>query len=143
MTVGDDRGPTWPATWSPTRAAGYVLGSFLVLLTCFAVFLQVRSGESPGASGSVIDVFNALNRDIGDSSITGLRHPFRLAGFRNFKDKHERDGKFPFVELVETVNRFCRKTWELVAQRQAQIEALERKAEERKPRSTPGRSFTR
>ena len=59
MTVGDDRGLTWPATWSPTRAVGYVLGSFLVLLTCFAVFLQVRSGESPGASGSVIDVFNA------------------------------------------------------------------------------------
>ena len=35
------------------------MGSFLVLLTCLAVFLQVRSGESPGASGSVIDVFNA------------------------------------------------------------------------------------
>ena len=92
---------------------------------------------------AVIDVFNGLNKDIGDPSITGLRHPFRLAGFRNFKDKHERDGKFPFVGLVETVNRFCRKTWELVAQRQAQIELQDRKAEERKPRSTPGLGFTR
>ena len=105
-----------------------------------AVFKVPQQGVDRRA---VIDVFNGLNKDIGDPSITGLRHPFRLAGFRNFKDKHERDGKFPFVGLVETVNRFCRKTWELVAQRQAQIEALERKAEERKPRSTPGRGFTR
>lgn len=92
---------------------------------------------------AVIDVFNGLNQDIGDPSITGLRHPFRLAGFRNFKDKHERDGKFPFVALVETVNRFCRKTWDLVVQRQAQIELAERKTQEREHKLTPGRSFTR
>lgn len=92
---------------------------------------------------AVIDVFNALNREIGDPSITGLRHPFRLAGFRNFKGKHERSGKYPFVALVETVNRFCKKTWGMVAQRQAQIEALERKAEDHRPRSTPGRGLTR
>jgi hypothetical protein len=52
--------------------------------------------------------FKALNRDLGDEKITGLRHPFRLAGFQNRKDKHEQPGgRFPFVEVVHAVNQFC------------------------------------
>lgn len=62
----------------------------------------------------VIDFFNSINREIGDKSITGLRHPFRLAGFRNMKPKHEKDGKYPFVKLTYAVNQFCRKTYELI-----------------------------
>lgn len=71
---------------------------------------------------AVVDVFNSMNREWGDASITGLRHPFRLAGFRNFKLKHERDGKYPFVEIVHAVNRFCQKTLALVTQRQTKLE---------------------
>lgn len=52
--------------------------------------------------------FKDLNRDIGDTKITGLIHPFRLAGFENRKEKHlAPDGRFPFVHLVEAVNRLC------------------------------------
>ncbi len=50
---------SWPARWSPTQAAGYVLGSFLAVFTGFAIVLQIQSGEPPETSGSVIDVFNA------------------------------------------------------------------------------------
>jgi hypothetical protein len=52
--------------------------------------------------------FKAMNRELGDEKITGLRHPFRLAGFQNRKDKHEQPGgRFPFVEVVHAVNQFC------------------------------------
>lgn len=74
---------------------------------------------------AVIDVFNKLNREFGDVAITGLRHPFRLAGFRNWKPKHVRDGKSPFVTLVATVNRFCTKTLDLVRTRQRELRPQE------------------
>ena len=48
-----------------------------------------------------VDVFNYLNLAHGDPKISGLRHPFRLAGFSNQKEKYRNeDGKFPFVKLV-------------------------------------------
>lgn len=56
---------------------------------------------------AVLSVFNELNKSIGDDEITGLRHPFRLAGFRNMKPKHEREGLRPFVEVKLAMNRFC------------------------------------
>jgi hypothetical protein len=56
---GDGGSPPWPARWSPIRATSYVLGSFLVVFTGFAIVLQVQSGEPPNADGTVIDVFNA------------------------------------------------------------------------------------
>jgi hypothetical protein len=59
---------------------------------------------------AVIDAFNELNRSIGDEKITGLRHPIRMAGFRNMKPKHERDGKFPFVSVQKAENRMCETT---------------------------------
>lgn len=55
----------------------------------------------------VIAVFNGLNKRWGDAEMTGLRHPFRLAGFRNMKPKHERKGAYPFVIVMSAVNRFC------------------------------------
>jgi hypothetical protein len=55
----------------------------------------------------VLKFFNELNSRIGDPKMTGLRHPFRLAGFRNLKPKHEREGKHPFVRLLHTSNEFC------------------------------------
>lgn len=58
---------------------------------------------------NVIAYFNKLNKAIGDKSISGLRHPFRLAGFRNMKPKHEKDGMFPFVRLKYALNQFCKK----------------------------------
>lgn len=63
---------------------------------------------------AVNKVFEGLNRAYGDASINGLRHPFRLAGFRNMKAKHERDGQHPFVQIVQATNQFCRKATELV-----------------------------
>lgn len=58
----------------------------------------------------VISYFNKLNRMFGDEKINALRHPFRLAGFRNPKPKHERDGNYPFVEIIKAVNQFCTKS---------------------------------
>ena len=55
--------------------------------------------------------FVALNRQFGDEKIQGLRHGFRLAGFRNLKEKYRFEGdKFPFVEILHTENVFCEKT---------------------------------
>lgn len=62
----------------------------------------------------VIEVFNMLNRDHGDPEITGLRHPIRLAGFRNMKPKHEQDGAHPFVHIIRATNRFCTKCIALI-----------------------------
>lgn len=61
--------------------------------------------------------FRDLNRARGDDRITGLAHPFRLAGFENRKPKHQQpDGRFPFVRLVESVNTFCARAKAVVAQ---------------------------
>jgi len=40
-----------------------------------------------------------------------------LAGFRNMKPKHEREGQYPFVSVVSAVNRYCRQTWNLIKQK--------------------------
>jgi len=69
------------------------------------------------ARDDVVKVFNELNKEMGDTSISGLRHPMRMAGFRNLKPKHERDGQYPFVTVVAAVNRYCRQTWELIKQK--------------------------
>lgn len=62
--------------------------------------------------------FKQVNRELGDERITGLTHPFRLAGFQNRKARHEQDGgRFPFVRLVEASGRFC-------ARARAVIEAM-------------------
>lgn len=75
---------------------------------------------------AAIDLFNHLNQEIGDPKISGLRHPMRAAGFRNMKAKHQHEGKYPFVTLVEATNRFCRKAWE-------QVQALMRPAPDQEP----------
>ncbi len=65
---------------------------------------------------AVLAVFSEMNRTMGDEGITGLRHPFRMAGFRNMKPKHERDGQSPFVTVTQAVNRFCERCTALVEQ---------------------------
>jgi len=62
----------------------------------------------------VIDFFNSINQKIGDAKMTGLRHPFRLSGFRNMKPKHEKDGKFPLVMVTHAINQFCKKTYQTI-----------------------------
>jgi len=62
----------------------------------------------------VITFFNSMNKEMGDKSITGLRHAMRLAGFRNLKPKHEKEGLFPFVKLRYAVNQFCKKSYEII-----------------------------
>lgn len=64
----------------------------------------------------VISFFNQFNRAAGDEDITGLRHGFRMAGFRNVKPKHERAGQYPFVEVLHAINRFCTKSVDLIQQ---------------------------
>lgn len=57
------------------------------------------------------EFFKSINREIGDSKITGLKHPFRLAGFRNVKPKHRReDDLFPLVKIVEARRKLCERT---------------------------------
>lgn len=80
---------------------------------------------------AVLAVFNDLNKRIGDPEMTGLRHPFRLAGFRNMKPKHLRDGQRPFVEIRAAVNRFCERCVGLV---QAAITQPEIPRPPRRPR---------
>lgn len=80
-----------------------------------AVFKLPKNGVDRRA---VIDVFNQMNKEMGDVSITGLRHPMRLAGFRNMKEKHLKDGQYPFVKVLEAVNQYCKKTLNLVLQKQ-------------------------
>jgi hypothetical protein len=76
---------------------------------------------------AVNELFKDMNRARGDEKITGLIHPFRLAGFENRKTKHQQpDGRFPFVQVVEAVNRMCGRAIEVVrvyAQRQAEAAA--------------------
>jgi len=108
--------------------------------------VPLRDGDREIDRRAVIDVFNGMNREMGDQAITGLRHPFRLAGFRNFKEKHERDGKFPFVEVVRSVNRYCRETLASVLKRDKELtleKARERAKAEVKDRSYKPPSFTR
>jgi len=62
----------------------------------------------------VLNYFNQINKTEGDPEITGLRHPFRLAGFRNMKPKHARNGQHPFVTIERAVNTFCKKTIEAI-----------------------------
>jgi hypothetical protein len=71
----------------------------------YQAVIKVSSDLSEHATN---EFFKAINREIGDPKITGLKHPFRLAGFQNRKDKHQQaDGRFPFVRVVHAVNQFC------------------------------------
>lgn len=63
---------------------------------------------------SVMAMFNELNRKHGDESITGLRHPMRLSGFRNMKPKHLKAGLYPFVKVKLAVNTMCRMCLDLI-----------------------------
>lgn len=52
-------------------------------------------------------VFMYINLMYGDHKLLGLRHPFRLAGFSNRKQKYmDSDGKFPFVKTISTTKEF-------------------------------------
>lgn len=72
--------------------------------------------KSVGFRAAVNELFKDLNRVFGDARITGLTHPFRLAGFENRKEKHQdpSTGYFPYVRLKEAVNQVCEKTVGLV-----------------------------
>ena len=95
--------------------------------------------------------FKDMNRSRGDEAITGLVHPFRLAGFENRKPKHrDEQGKHPFVGLREALGTFCGRarqvihTYALEAARLAserQREAARRDAlsEREAPRLAPRR----
>lgn len=57
------------------------------------------------------EFFKAINKAIGDKKITGLEHPFRLAGFRNVKTKHRRDDDlYPLVRILEARRTLCERT---------------------------------
>lgn len=119
--------------------------------------------SSPGSFQAVLKVdgryakpdvnawFKDMNRSRGDEAITGLVHPFRLAGFENRKPKHrDEQGKHPFVGLREALGTFCGRarqvihTYALEAARLAserQREAARRDAlsEREAPRLAPRR----
>ena len=81
--------------------------------------------------------FKDLNRELGDPKITGLRHPFRLAGFQNAKPKHREadNGRLPFVKLVEAVNRIC---GHATAQVRAYIDRMKPDLDAKGPEARPG-----
>lgn len=65
---------------------------------------------------SVLHFFNEINKNIGDPKMTALRHPIRMAGFWNIKEKHERKGDFPIVSIEKASNRFCTRSTREVMQ---------------------------
>lgn len=98
--------------------------------------LKVPLSAAPKADAN--EWFKDLNRDLGDQHITGLIHPFRLAGFENRKDKHQAaDGRYPFVGLVQAVNRLCNRATDLVKayaeRRQGEAERSPVRSAERAP----------
>lgn len=76
----------------------------------------IKVPESSGSKADVNSWFRDLNQDLGDQKITGLRHPFRLAGFENRKPKHKdpETGRYPFIRLVTAVNQLCSKASEVI-----------------------------
>jgi hypothetical protein len=89
------------------RAAGY---SFATLVETSPGNHQgvVKIAASAAPATAVNEWFKAINRELGDEKITGLRHPMRLAGFQNRKAKYEdENGHFPFVRVVEAAKTFC------------------------------------
>lgn len=60
-------------------------------------------------------IFNLMNDEYGDPNIKAQIHPFRLAGFKNTKPKHEKDGKFPIVSLIsQPIRNICQAFKDLV-----------------------------
>jgi len=91
---------------------------------------------------AAIDVFGAMNREFGDASITGLRHPMRLAGFRNIKPKHQKDGRFPFVRVLSAANRFCRLTLDRILRRQEELHPAPLPTPRRRPEPEEASGWT-
>lgn len=67
----------------------------------------------------VNEYFKNVNKKYGDPKITGLKHGFRLSGFKNMKEKHKRINEdnnintshiYPFVRLLHGINTYCQKT---------------------------------
>jgi hypothetical protein len=64
-----------------------------------------------------------LNREYGDSKLSGCIHPHRAPGYENRKPKHQReDGSFPEVRLLKAERRECVKTLELSSQVDAEYQ---------------------
>ncbi len=58
-----------------------------------------------------------LNREYGDSKLSGCIHPHRAPGYKNRKPKHQReDGSYPEVRLLKAERRECVKTLALSSQ---------------------------
>lgn len=93
-----------------------------------AVFKVPREGVDRDA---VLHVFNALNAQHGDPGMAGLRHPFRAAGFQNRKSKYAKDGKFPFVQVIQGINRYCERCTAMVKQVMAAVKASKDRANTR------------
>lgn len=123
ILVDDLKGPKYAEFMGKGYAPALVLES-----SPGNVQAVIKVPTKEGAKADRNEAFKDLNRAYGDEKITGLVHPFRLAGFENRKAKHQdEDGKFPFVRLVEAVNRFCGKAIGLVREYQTRREAVEAK----------------
>lgn len=70
----------------------------------YQAVLKVPKGDRTAALAFV----QQLNQQHGDPEMQALRQGFRLAGFRNMKPKHLKDGLYPFVRVLSAVNRVCR-----------------------------------
>ena len=64
---------------------------------------------------AVLAVCQELNREYGDPEMQALRQPFRLAGFRNMKPRHLKDGIYPFVKVIAALNTVCRLCINMIA----------------------------
>lgn len=111
---------------SELRDEGYT--SAAVIESSKGSFQAVLKVSAQYPKEAVNEWFKDLNRARGDQKITGLRHPFRLAGFENRKPKHAdpETGRFPFVRLAEATNVLCARAREVVHQYALQIAQVAR-----------------
>ena len=97
-----------------------------------AVILESSPGNfqaiiTVGKLGSVHDkdvgnrLAEKLNREYGDTKLSGCIHPHRAPGYENRKPKHQReDGSFPEVRLIKAEVQECEKTLGLSCQLDAE-----------------------
>lgn len=62
-----------------------------------------------------------INQALGDKKFTGAEHPFRLSGFTNRKAAYERDGRWPFVTILEAAGVECDRTREMIERGKARL----------------------
>jgi hypothetical protein len=120
-----------------------------------AIFKAPKPEQSRQEQSITNAVVDRLNKKFGDPQLSGVIHPFRMAGFANRKDKHrDEQGRYPFVQIrsaqggecqcmaqaIDQIRAAAKAQAEKIAQEKAQAVAQERR--ERLAAFNPSRSYS-